>query len=336
MTYRRAVASLVASLSLVVAGCPTPEPDPTPDAFRVRLDGGTDAFEVPDAPPDDTGPDVGMDAPFVAPPDAFGPPDPAFVEGDAGPCGVVDEDAALSRCACLDFGPDCASAACPTGLVCVDDGCGQHCQRSGPTCSGPLDCPAGATCTPTELGSVCVRSTPGCTSSLDCPAGFSCDAGVCVDRRIGCTASDFVLTCPFNFVCETSLGAPFCVRGMPRCTSDAGCRVGQRCVDVEGDGALECVGDGLCDALADCAGMDGTCGVEPSRLSFECLPAGLCERNADCPPGRSCLDLWGDGQSECVRAGGSCDAQTDCAAGELCASPYEGGSPRCIQVPLSP
>jgi hypothetical protein len=81
--------------------------------------------------------------------------------------------------------------------------------------------------------------------------------------------------------------------------------------------------------------MNLTCGVEPSRLSFECLPAGLCERTSDCPAGRTCVDLWGDGQAECVLAGGTCGAQRDCAEGELCASPYEGGPPRCIDVPLS-
>jgi hypothetical protein len=332
MSSRSVAAVLVASLAL--AGCPGPDPEPMVDAFRLRTDGGVDAFEIPDAPVDDTGPDVGLDAPFTPRPDAFGPPDAGFVESDAGPCGS-DEDAAISRCACLSFGPDCSTAACPTGLVCVEDGCGQHCQPAGAGCAVPADCPAGSSCTTTEVGERCVRAAPGCATSQDCPAGFSCDEGACIDRRIGCTGSDFVLTCPFNFVCETTLGAPFCVRGMRRCLSDANCRLGQRCVDVEGDGAGECVGDGLCDANDDCAGMNLTCGVEPSRLSFECLPAGLCERTSDCPAGRTCVDLWGDGQAECVLAGGTCGAQRDCAEGELCASPYEGGPPRCIDVPLS-
>ncbi|GAB4197205.1 MAG: hypothetical protein OHK0013_05130 [Sandaracinaceae bacterium] len=329
----RSVAFVVAA-SLALCGCPTPEPEPTVDAFRLRADAGTDAFEAPDVGADDGGLDAGLDAPPVARPDAFGPPDAGLGENDAGPCGAVDEDAALDRCACLDLGADCSTTACPPGLACVEDGCGQHCQPSGAACADGADCPAGSSCASTPVGGLCIPSAPGCASSRDCPAGFSCDAGTCVDRRIGCTAADFELTCPYNFVCETTLGAPFCVRGMPRCSSDAGCRLGQRCIDVEGDGARECVGGGLCDALADCAGMDGSCGVEPSRLSFECVPAGLCEHDADCVGGRRCLDLWGDGQGECVLAGGSCETQADCPEGELCASPYEGGPPRCLDVPL--
>ena len=120
---------------------------------------------------------------------------------------------------------------------------------------------------------------------------------------------------------------------MPRCRSSAACRDSFACVDVEGDGARECVGPGLCDETSDCE--MGSCGVEPSRLSFECLPQGLCRTSSDCARGRVCLDLWGDGQLECVEPGGDCDSQIDCAEGSLCASPFEGGPPRCLDVPLA-
>ncbi|MBX7190972.1 MAG: hypothetical protein K1X94_02885 [Sandaracinaceae bacterium] len=326
---------LAGGLALVTTGCPSEPPVDTPDAYRVRRDTGP---VEDDAAGDDAGPELdafdpaldafrGPDA-FVEPDATFGPP------VDAGPCGAWDEDTGLSRCDCIMLGPDCAADPCPTGLTCVSDGCGMHCQTSGDACSVAGDCPSGSSCTDTPLGRVCVRTEPGCASSRDCPLGFSCDAGACVDRRIGCTASDFDTTCPFNFVCDNEHGAPFCVRGMPRCQSDVACRTLFTCTDVEGDGARECVGPGLCDALSDCsAGM--TCGVEPSRLSYECLPLGLCRTGADCGGGRTCVDLWGDGQRECVETGGTCSHQTDCPEGALCASPYDGGPPRCLDVPLT-
>ncbi len=333
-------ACLLALASLALGGCPTPveETDAALDARRIRLDAGPEDAgpEQVDAYADDANEDANTDAAFVEPPDAYVEPDaslgPSF---DGGPCSNPDDDAATSRCTCLSLGPDCSSASCPTGLACVDDGCGRHCQASGATCAGAADCPSGSTCTMTEVGMACVRAAPGCATSRDCPLGFSCSAGACTDRRIGCTTSDFDTTCPFNFVCNAALGAPFCVRAMPRCEGSGACQAGESCVDVEGDGLDECVGAGLCDATADCAGMGGSCGVEPSRLIAGCLPSGLCETTSDCAGGRTCVDLWGDGQAECVEAGGSCDAQTDCAEGQLCASPYEGGAPRCIDTALS-
>ena len=163
----------------------------------------------------------------------------------------------------------------------------------------------------------------------------SCFSSKRMPSQNGSASSCLNCSDPFNFVCNAALGAPFCVRAMPRCEGSGACQVGESCVDVEGDGLDECVGAGFCDATADCAGMGGSCGVEPSRLTVECLPSGLCETTRDCASGRTCVDLWGDGQGECVAAGGSCDAQSDCAEGQLCASPYEGGAPRCIDSALS-
>ena len=296
-------------------------------------------FDAPLEPPDATGVDAwdpANDANIL--PDAYvardaGPPDANLGSLDTGPCGSSD-DTGLGVCDCLTLGPDCSAAPCAGGLVCVDDGCGRHCQSRSATCTGPMDCPAGATCTGGPSGSFCSRATETCVDSRDCAPGFSCDSGVCTDRRIGCTLSDFDLTCPFNFVCEPRFGAPFCVRGMPRCQGDGACPLGM-CVDVDGDTRRECVPAGLCSRTADCAAEDLTCGVEPSRLIAECLSHGLCNTVADCGSGQACVDLWGDGQRECVTTGGACARQSDCAVGQLCGTPYAGGSPQCLDVPLS-
>lgn len=330
-----ALAILPLALATATTACPPPEdvPDAAIDAFRVR-------FDAPPVPPDATGGDAfdpTVDA--YREPDAFvpfdaGPPDASLGMLDTGPCGS-GADTGLGLCECMPLGTDCTSDPCGAGLVCVADGCGQHCQPRSGRCMGASDCPSGATCTPGPSGSFCTRATETCVDSRDCAPGFSCDAGVCTDRRIGCTLSDFDRTCPFNFFCEPRYGAPFCVRAMPRCESDGACLVGS-CVDVDGDTRRECVGPGFCDATADCAADHLTCGVEPSRLSAECSTHGLCNTAAECGAGHACIDLWGDGQRECVETGGAspCARQSDCAEGQLCASPYEGGAPTCIDVPL--
>ena len=322
------------ALATVTAACPPPveEVDASTDAFRVR-------FDAPPVLPDATGLDAfdpSTDANIL--PDAFvpadaGPPDANLATLDTGPCGSPG-DSGLSRCACIPLGADCSAAPCAGGLICVDDGCGRHCQARSASCVGAADCPMGATCTPGPTGSFCMRSTETCVDSRDCAAGFSCDSGVCTDRRIGCTLADFDLTCPFNFVCDPRVGAPFCVRAMPRCEGDGSCRIGS-CLDVDGDTRRECVGPGLCDANADCSGENLTCGVEPSRLLPECLSTGLCNNAAECGAGHACIDLWGDGQRECVLNGGTCARQSDCPEGQLCASPYAGGAPTCLDVPVS-
>ena len=333
MRHRLLNASLLALVTTSTA-CPPPaeEVDASVDAFRVRFDAPADAFGVDAFDPTN---DANADAP-IRPPDVYvpgdaGPPDANLSSFDTGPCGSLD-DTGLSACDCISLGTDCTSTPCGGALVCVDDGCGSHCQARSATCTAATDCPAGATC---AAGGFCTRTSPTCVDSRDCAAGFSCDTGVCTDRRIGCTLADFELTCPFNFVCEPRLGAPFCVRAMQRCEGPGSCRIGS-CVDVDGDTRKECLREGLCDSNADCTEAGQTCGVEPSRLIAECLPTGLCNTAADCGAGHTCVDLWGDGQRECVLTGGSCVRQSDCPAGQLCGSAFAGGAPACIDVPLTP
>ena len=329
MRHRLLNASLLALVTMTAA-CPPPEEetDASIDAFRVRFD----APVTPDAF------DPTVDAPIL-PPDVFvvgdtGAPDANLMSFDAGPCGSFG-DAGLSACDCISLGADCASTPCAGSLVCVDDGCGSHCQARSATCVAATDCPTGATCTAGPMGSFCTRTSATCVDSRDCAAGFSCDAGVCTDRRIGCTLADFELTCPFNFVCEPRFGAPFCVRAMQRCEGEGACAA-LRCIDVDGDSRRECAREGFCDSNADCTAANETCGVEPSRLLAECLPSGLCNTAADCGAGHACVDLWGDGQRECVLTGGTCASQRDCPAGQLCGSAYAGGAPTCLDVPLTP
>jgi hypothetical protein len=346
---QRRITVLVLAVALGSAGCGEPPPPVVPsdagardasrmdaardDAGETETDGAIEGDaaaldaaltdgDVPDAP-------IGIDAPTgedAGPPEDGGP----LLSDDAGPCFL--DGGAFDHCSCdPPVGDDCSASACTGGETCVPDGCGAHCVPPGRACGTAADCPAGSTCTAFGSSSFCVRPA-GCADSRDCPAGHACEAGACRDRRIRCS---YDVPCPFGFVClEGGVGIPYCVRANTRCDTDAACPLSLTCNDVDGDGSRDCNGtSSSCTVNADCPARM-TCETRPTELSGICGGHGPCRNAADCPVGSACVDLWGDGISECVATGGSCTATADCPGTAVCASPAEGGAPRCIDRPL--
>lgn len=295
-------------------------PGPDADLVDANSDSGIDAAIARDAflsdmsLPDMSLPDMGIDAPL---PDA---------NVDGGPCALPD--GGFNICACGMFGPDCSTSSCATGTTCLTDPCGMHCAPSGSPCSGPSDCPSTSTCAP---GRTCSHPGGGCGDSRDCPPGHSCDAGACHDRRVGCRPVDG-FDCPWGFVCDTD-GTPFCLRYVRRCGVAAACEADSYCLDIDGDGLLECSAMGTCRSNTTCTG-GLVCGTRPAERFASCERYGPCRTAADCSSGMLCRDLWGDGVRECVEPGGSCSAQTDCPGRSICGTPTDGGPPVCLSTPL--
>lgn len=250
-------------------------------------------------------------------------PEPEF---DAGPLPDADLPDICEIEEGLPCGPD---DSCPSGRICLDNGCGERrCYPAGRPCGSDADCPSGSEC----ADGVCGRAS-GCADSRDCPEGFSCDEGSCVDRRIGCGLG---ATCPQGFICDASgeQGAFFCIRVYTRCADDAACPAFGFCRDVAGEGGICHHGNGSgCRNNAECAAGQ-VCGVHPEHIDGLCSAFGPCASDDDCAGGYECVDLWGDGVRECVPAGGSCSRTADCPPPAICASPAEGGVPRCIERPL--
>ncbi len=239
---------------------------------------------------------------------------------------------------------DCAFS----GYVCVASGCETHggvpikqCQPSrAPSCDVVEDCPNATDyeCQAVAPGNPrCIRVVEGCspaTESFDCPPGFSCEGGACVDRRLPC---DSYLDCPKSHVCTSTPVSSYCVRTHRSCREDADCggfaAVGSFCVDVDGDGEKECVGErgssGEACVNLDCGGSGLVCESGAAPPTASCGSYGLCLGSNDCSTGFVCLSLWQDGRKECAPMGGTCDEVTDCPLHQVCAAPRNGGSPRC-------
>lgn len=130
-----------------------------------------------------------------------------------------------------------------------------------------------------------------------------------------------------------AMGCCFAGVRCARCTSDAPCERGDRCVDVDGDGSGESLGLGTCSTHRDCAVERLRCATSPAERSASCEPYGGCREASDCPAGFECCDLWGDGLRECVEAGG-CRSSADCPKRGIGGTHPEGVPPQCMTQPL--
>ena len=176
-----------------------------------------------------------------------------------------------------------------------------------------------------------------------CIAGFACEDGGCVDRRLPCAVG---ADCPHGYTC---FFAPpdqrFCRRITRPCGDDSDCSVLRvRCGDADKDGRRECMPSltpngpeaipcdkSQCESGAGGAGGAGpVCETTVEGTGAVCGQFGLCAEASDCDKGFECLDLWGDGRTECVQPLGSCVDSRDCAIRELCASPRLGEAPTCV------
>ncbi len=339
----------LALAALGAIGCddgPPPPPPPGVDAGP-RMDSGPgDAGAPGDSGPDagprrDAGPGVGMDAGRDA--GLTVGEEAGIVFRDAAPIDASERDAEMpdasmcltdggfDYCGCATRAPCTSDGDCAVGEACASDpGCGvRRCSPAGHPCSGSADCPGGSTCT----SGVCRSDDPTCNDSRDCPPGYACETGACVDRRVACSVG---AECPLGYYCETRIsgGHPFCNRFSRPCATDSSCFARALCRDVDGDGATECIGRGVCTSNSMCTVAGEVCGTS-SRLAASCEAYGYCRTGADCASGYSCVDLWGDGLTHCVRDGGSCARSSDCPTGAVCAPPTDADSPRCISAPLA-
>ncbi|UJR87049.1 hypothetical protein [Sandaracinus amylolyticus] len=338
--------ALVGSLAALLSACGGDRPPSVPsdaaprDASRSDAGGdGLDAGQIDGSvdastPFDATTPDDGHVPADAQPLDAMkldaGPAEPDGGDED------VDGGACSDLCPCPRPAPACTGdASCAAGERCIADVCGTaRCHPAGAPCGAPTDCPAGSAC----VGGTCQRPVAGCTDSRECPQGFECEgtgARTCVDRRVPCVE---VEDCPRGYVCRiptTTLGGGFCQRVHRPCASDAGCTdlPGGRCVDVDADGALECSLPSLaCTTNADCD-PGNVCTVFPVSRSTECTRyGGLCRTVADCTDEGlvECVDLSGQGRSECARPSGTCDSTTECPPRQVCATFDREAPPRCV------
>lgn len=242
----------------------------------------------------------------------------------------------------LRAGTTCRSGAdCAEGFVCRDKLC---------RCSSDAACDQDEFCNPS--GS-CQKQI-GCTNSFQCPNGFICDltTGNCIEQdkctedvqcplgricdplRFQCVSGcRTVNDCELGDVCEcpdgTSCPVGECKRGP--CAGDAYCRLGEKCLDLDGQGTMRCVRDTrgpYCDACdytpgaSNCSAPNNFCLVDTSRSSGAFCGVA-CNDQADCPNGFTCNDVRILTESPCdaatacpYRGADSCESDADCPGGE--------------------
>lgn len=150
------------------------------------------------------------------------------------------------------------------------------------------DCVPGTTCLPDGCGrNTCQLAGLPCGAPGDCAEGSECFVGtippVCRKPDGGCNDSR---DCPAGFSCDSGS----CVdRRVPCDPESVGCPYGYFCNDLD-----ERVAQPYCQRVY-----------------------RACESFDACPPFFSCVDVDGDGESECRANGGDCDTFMDCP-GEVC------------------
>lgn len=201
---------------------------------------------------------------------------------DGGPVDAMDSGGTMDAAGpdAPDLGPMPDSSGCRLADGAYDlCACGTLSQD----CSASA-CPSGQTCTPDICGMHCVEGGSACAGPADCPPGTACTSGFCAHSAT-CTDSR---NCALGYACEG--GA--CVDRRFPCSVDSNCPYGYAC-----DTSL-----GL-----------GTC----IRLSRPCATAAAC--NGTFNAAQVCVDIDGDGTTECQFANGPCMTNADCfALGVVC------------------
>ena len=199
--------------------------------------------------------------------------------------------------------------------------------------SGPGACTASETCTADRCGMHCTASGAACVSALDCPAGSGCTCpggGTCAlgycHRATGCGDSR---DCALGFACEG--GA--CVNRRFACGDEFRCPFGYMCSTGFAGGTCvrlsrHCSTTEACmGTLTDvqlCIDVDGD-GLSECQLS-----SGTCITNADCAAmGVTCTPRSISGQATCGRYGPCRDA-TDCVSGQECRDLFGDGVRECV------
>ncbi|MFK8001144.1 MAG: hypothetical protein AB8H86_16240 [Polyangiales bacterium] len=264
----------------------------------------------------------GDDAPPAPPPFDAGPRDTSTAE-DAGPDDDGGVDANVDDAGTGDAGPP-PDAARDAGFDANFPDAGppdplRICEPEMP----PTTCRANCA----DEGFVCVDSFcegMECVPGSPCTADDQCGSGNCIkpdgalpeDSGL-CAASDGACTvatdCGYGFRCEE--GA--CIdRRIPCGFHENTCPRGHTCTFTPVEGAIFCVpahqpceSAGQCEPGAQCVDVDG-------NGTTECLLVGTCSSNADCEEGFSCGVDPATSQASCEPDGlcrsGSCPAGRTC------------------------
>lgn len=282
---------LVCALALVAPGCGDDHPSGVPPRDAGDFDSGARDAGTHDAAGEDSAtPDSGVLDDGATAFDAG----PDFDGGPGSDAGPPDDAGSVdgSSMGLYDAG-DITGCYDSMGRF---DVC--FCTPEAPSCAGGTACPTGRRCTTNSCGvQLCERAGAVCTVAMDCATGSDCTGGLCVSGSGGCHDSR---DCPDGYACEGAVGARSCVDRRVPCTFDTSCPNGFLCL------------------------------VTYDETPF-CVPFNRpCSSDAACFGGGPCVDIDGDGRTECNAMAGVCRANTDCPARLTCGLDAERITPRCI------
>jgi hypothetical protein len=194
---------------------------------------------------------------------------------------------------------------------------------------------------------VCNCSVRGADCSVNpCASGQVCITDAC---GMQCIASGAACAgpsdCPAASTCDAS---GFCLHGGTGCTDSRDCANGFACeASVCVDRRIPCDSAGGCPFGFECDGTDACvrqsrpCGTSFGCGSLACVDvngdgrtecnfAGTCVTNADCPTaGQVCAPRAEERFASCGRYG-PCASVADCASGMLCVDLWGDGVPECV------
>jgi hypothetical protein len=196
------------------------------------------------------------------------------------------------------------------------------CETFGADCSASA-CPLGQTCGTDVCGMHCVAAGAPCAAASDCAATSTCDAsGHCTHPGGGCADSR---DCAAGHACE----AAACVDRLIPCEPTEGaCPFGFACsfagVPFCARLTRPCASSVGCGSL-ECVDIDG-------NGTTECNFAGSCDTNMDCPAaGDVCQPRSIERYASCGRYG-PCRVVADCASGMLCQDLWGDGISECVDA----
>jgi hypothetical protein len=195
------------------------------------------------------------------------------------------------------------------------------CGTFGADCSASA-CASGEACVADACGMHCLPVGAPCAGPSDCPATSTCDAASsrCTHAGGGCGDSR---DCAPGFTCE----AGACVDRAIPCDSFDGCPFGFMCTMDGGAGV--------------CARQSRPCGTSVGCGSLRCIDVngdgttecnfdGTCTTNATCPAaGDVCAPRSVERFAGCGRYG-PCLVSGDCASGMSCLDLWGDGVPECV------
>lgn len=245
----------------------------------------------------------------------------------SGVCGGVGADASTGCQPATTYTSTCSVSSCPSGTSLQGSSC---------WCQNDNQCPTGL-CVPWSVG------VAGCTGP-NCTGSGAFDANHCQTAPATCSSST-------SYACSVGTNRDCDVAHNCRCTADAACATGTKCIDVGQCAAGACTGTGIADARGcsrptpaiptsctttipyTCA--SGTCNAASTACictSDTQCPSGICvNKESQCAAG-ACTGALTDSYDAayCVTTATTCTTNAQCAGPgglnvELCSG--AAGSP---------